>query len=148
VFLIHVDHDYLNQAMVIANQNRSEVNNIRCQPCDAILFFDPNPMQVLTESYWTPSSNPAINQDAFLRYQKGYTDTTWGKEVAWIALHARASVNWTAADVSELKGAPSVKEHIFGGFTSVSMELKVNSWTTFAYGNYLEPVFTALPPES
>ncbi|HLE46944.1 MAG TPA: hypothetical protein VI818_01505, partial [Candidatus Thermoplasmatota archaeon] len=146
VWLIHIDHDYVQQVMNIGNFNQSATNDLRCSPCQSVIHFDPKPTAAMTEADFQTGPGP-INTQAYSEFWKDWTATTTGTEICFTGFPApRTSVAWTETCVNHLKGESMIKQYIMGGFTTISFEQKVYTWMSFAFNGDFPDDFTMLPP--
>jgi hypothetical protein len=144
-FLIHADHAYTYFPFDLTGLNNSAANQVRCDPCVATMRFDPHPMAALTQATWAPSSNPVVNQEIWVIYYRNWTDTTNGIDIFNGYLSNKGNLGWGEA-AKQLTPLDSLRLHIHGGQYSVSVEHRVNVWTSFAYHAPFAEGFTALPP--
>ncbi|HLE47519.1 MAG TPA: carboxypeptidase-like regulatory domain-containing protein, partial [Candidatus Thermoplasmatota archaeon] len=130
-FLIKVDHDYINFYLRDANANVSPLYTLRCEPCWYVIHFDLKPKEVLSEASWPPSGIPVVNTQAYNDFYKGWSDANgYGTRVCFAALVNGGAFNWTATCVKDIQKETKLKVFINGGFTSVSFDQRVSTWTT------------------
>lgn len=146
--LIHVDNWFVSQyqdhLVVYVN---STWNSVRCDRCWFVLHIEPNPEAVLSEVRWTPSGNPAVNPEVQLWYNKEWSDSSAGTYVCGVFSAKNPLIfPWPDACLSAAKKVDKIKLYILGSAYGVSLEHKVETYTTFGYNGDLPETYTALPP--
>ena len=146
--LIHADNIYLSDCLSNcgAYVNNSNVNNVRCDPCQFVLHLPLNPEMALTEAMWPPSGNPLVNPDMCYYYYKDWSESSAGTFVHHWCLVSRGGYAWPAGEFKNLKGETALKMYVFGATEGVSFEHRIDTWTTFSYGGDLPEDYSALPP--
>jgi hypothetical protein len=147
--LFHVDNWFASQYAdhIAVYSNQSAVNGLKCSPCTYVLHIEPSPESVATEVRWTPSGNPAVNPDVQLWYNKDWSDTSAGAYVCGQFIQKQPfSQIWPDACVANAKKVDKIKLYFLGSAYGISIEHKVESYTTFAYNGELPDGYTALPP--
>jgi len=143
---MHADSDLTAWYLNLLGVNNSNVNSLRCDPCQFVLHLPLNPEAALTEAMWPPSGNPLVNPDMCYYYYKDWSETSAGTFVHHWCLVSRAGYAWSESELKNLKGESAVKMYIFGATEGVSFEHRIDTWTTFAYGAELPEEYSALPP--
>lgn len=133
----------------IAGLNVSQVNSVFCEPCQFTLFFEPSPVDALSEAWWESGVDaPVVNPDIYLSYY-----ANWTAESEWRAwggyLNNRQQVFWSAThDVpDELADTSELRLQVHGSLLGVNIDHKPEIWTTFAYNGEFPDGFTMLPPD-
>ena len=136
---------YLDHLVVYANQ--SGFNNMRCNPCWWVIHIEPDPEEIMTEFRWNPSGNPVVNSDVQLWYKKDWSDSTAGTTVCGQYTTANPfSQLWPQTCMSGMKKVDKIKLYVLGTAYGISIDHKVETFTTFAYDGELPEDYTALPP--
>jgi hypothetical protein len=145
VFHITADHDYVHFVIIAANANQTPLYTVRCDPCWYVIHIDRNATDVLSEAKWNTGPGP-VNTQAYNDFYKGWTDNSYGTRACFVTLVNGGGSNWTADCLKAIHPETKLKVFINGGFTTVSIDQRIQTWTTFAYMGKLKQNFTALPP--
>lgn len=142
---ITAEQGFVAQEMEYQNvYNLSTVRNMMCSNCRYWLYIERSPVQVLSEVRW--ASSP-INTEAELRYMwnRSTTDTLSLGNYQWDRMSSGDKMNWTAANIKSLheKKVTKLELTVTSSQLGVSYDHKIETWTTFAYGDMLAEKYTA-----